>query len=135
MHVCREVREGGWEREERRKEHGIRVRVSGLRPRRVLSANNSSPWPGQVQAEKNFIDAAVAAGCKYLVKLGTVRGYTSKDSASEYARFHAEIEEHLEKTAGGMKWTVLCPNWFMSNHLGDIFGTLPNSIIAYPLQV
>lgn len=89
---------------------------------------------GQVQAEKNFIDAAVAAGCKYLVKLGTVRSYTSKDSAVEYARFHAEIEDYLETTAGAMRWTVLCPNWFMSNHLGDIFGTLPNSIIAYPLK-
>jgi len=38
------------------------------------------------------------------------------------------------QTAGAMKWTVLCPNWYMSNHLGDIFGTLPNSIIAYPLK-
>lgn len=92
---------------------------------------------GQVQAEKNFIDAAVAAGCKYLVKLGTVRGYTTLDSsvnAPEYARFHAEIEAYLEQKAGEMKWTVLCPNWFMSNHLGDIFGTLPNNIIVYPLD-
>ena len=24
---------------------------------------------------------------------------------------------------------VLCPNWYMSNHLGAIFGTLPNSIL------
>ena len=97
-------------------------------------ANNRISLSGQVQAEKNFIDAAVAAGCKYLVKLGTVRSYTSKDSAVEYARFHAEIEDYLETTAGAMKWTVLCPNWFMSNHLGDIFGTLPKSIIAYPLK-
>ena len=72
--------------------------------------------------------------CKYLVKLGTVRCYTTLDSAAEYGQFHAEIEEHLEKTAGEMKWTVLCPNWFMSNHLGDIFGTLPKGIIAYPLK-
>jgi hypothetical protein len=80
----------------------------------------------------------------------------------EYGRFHGEIEAHLEKVAGGMKWTVLqresnpqllalraspaypemtlrislqvlCPNWFMSNHLADIWGTLPKNIIAYPL--
>jgi len=87
-----------------------------------------------VATEKSFIDAAVAAGCPFLVKLGTVRCYTSKDSKSEYARFHAEIEEHLENTAGAMKWTVLCPNWFMSNHLGDIFGSLPLGVIAYPLD-
>ena len=87
---------------------------------------------GQVKAEIAFIDAAVAAGCPYLVKLGTVRSYTAMDSVSEYARFHAEVEAHLEKAAGAMKYVVLCPNWFFSNHLGDIFGTLPMSIIAYP---
>ena len=80
-----------------------------------------------------FIDAAVAAGCPYLVKLGTLRCYTDVDSACEYARFHAEIEAHLEKVAGAMKYTVLCPNWFFTNHLADIFGTLPMGIIAYPL--
>ena len=33
-----------------------------------------------------------------------------------------------------MKYTVLCPNWFFSNHLGDVFGTLPMGVIAYPLS-
>merc|ERR1711981_1006627 len=88
----------------------------------------------QVQQEKNVIDCAVAAGCTYIAKLGTVRSYTTKDSKTAYGRFHAEIEEHLENTAGDMKWTVFCPNWFMSNHLGDIFGTLPNGIVAYPVE-
>jgi len=87
----------------------------------------------QVQHETNFIDCAVAAGCTYLVKLGTVRSYTSRDSACQYARYHAEVEDYLKANAGDMKWTVLSPNWFMSNHLGDIFGTLPKSIIAYPV--
>ena len=77
----------------------------------------------------------VTAGCKYLVKLGTVASYTALDSEVEYARFHAEIEQHLEATAGEMKWTVLCPNWFMSNHLGDIFGTLPKGVVVYPVSV
>eukprot|EP00930_Biecheleria_cincta_P029935 TRINITY_DN20770_c0_g1_i1.p1 TRINITY_DN20770_c0_g1~~TRINITY_DN20770_c0_g1_i1.p1 ORF type:complete len:301 (-),score=67.56 TRINITY_DN20770_c0_g1_i1:147-1049(-) len=86
----------------------------------------------QASAEKTFIDCAVAAGCSYLVKLGTVRSYTAEDSPVEYARWHAEVERHLEKTSGPMKWTVLCPNWFMSNHLGDIFGTLPQGMIVYP---
>lgn len=86
----------------------------------------------QAVVEKTFIDCAVVAGCAYLVKLGTVRSYTAVDSPVEYARWHAEVEEHLEKSAGSMKWTVLCPNWFMSNHLGDVFGTLPKGIIVYP---
>uniref|UniRef100_A0A7S3B3G4 NmrA-like domain-containing protein n=1 Tax=Haptolina ericina TaxID=156174 RepID=A0A7S3B3G4_9EUKA len=88
---------------------------------------------GQVDAEKAFIDAAVAGGCPYLVKLATVQCYTAKDSPCEYARFHAEINEYCERVAGSMKVTTLCPNWFMTNHLADIFGTLPQSIIAYPV--
>ena len=59
-------------------------------------------FQGQAAAEKSFIDAAVAAGCPYLVKLGTVRCYTSMDSAAEYARYHAEIESHLEKVRVGV---------------------------------
>jgi len=88
----------------------------------------------QVEKEKNFIDCVKAAGCTNLVKLGTIGLYTAKDSKSEYARYHAEIEEHLEGTAGDMKWTVLRPNWYMTNHLGDIFGTLPKGVIAYAVD-
>ena len=55
------------------------------------------------------------------------------DSAAEHARFHAEIEAHLEKVAGATKCTVLCPNWFFTNHLADVFGTLPMGIVACPL--
>ena len=87
----------------------------------------------QVEAEKNFIDCAVAAGCPFLVKLGTVRSYTSEDSTCEYGRFHAVVEKHLAESAGAMKWVVLSPNWFMSNHLGDVFGTLPKNIVVYPV--
>ncbi|EOD13701.1 hypothetical protein EMIHUDRAFT_445796 [Emiliania huxleyi CCMP1516] len=88
----------------------------------------------QAQMEINVIDAAVAAGCTYLVENGTHAGYTNKDSPVEFGRHHWEIEEHLAKSAGAMKWTVLHANWFMSNHLGDIFGTLPNGAIVYPLK-
>jgi len=97
----------------------------------VLTCGNNQQ---QVESEKNFIDCVKAAGCTNLVKLGTVGLYTAKDSKSEYARYHAEIEEHLEATAGDMKWTVLRPNWFMTNHLGDIFGTLPMGVIAYAVE-
>merc|ERR1712048_863039 len=88
----------------------------------------------QTQAEINVIDAAVAAGCTYLVENGAHYGYTSKDSPVIFGRFHHEIEEHLERVAGNMKWTVVHANYFMSNHLGDIFATLPNGNIVYPLD-
>jgi uncharacterized protein YbjT (DUF2867 family) len=86
----------------------------------------------QVQMEKNFIDCAVECSCPYIVKNGTIQLYTSEDSVVEYGRFHAEIDKHLE--AAAIKWTMLCPNWYMTNHLGDIFGTLPKNIAVYPLD-
>lgn len=95
-----------------------------------LGCSNSE---AQVAAEKGFIDAAEAAGCKYLVKLSTcgVEGYKGKDSIIQYGRYHTEIEDHLASTK--LLWTVLCPNDFMQNHMGDIFGTLPLGIVAYPM--
>lgn len=95
-----------------------------------------SNFEGQVAAEKNLIDAAAnSSSCAYLVKLGTcgTEGYTAKDSVIQYGRYHAEIEEYLSQ-ASGLKWTVLRPNDFMQNHMGDIFGTLPMGIIAYPVD-
>lgn len=95
-----------------------------------------SNFEGQVQAEKNLIDAAAASpSCTYLVKLGTcdVAGYTSANSVVQYGRYHAEIIAHLERSS--LQWTVLNPNKFMQNHLGDIFGTLPQNIISWPIPV
>lgn len=97
-----------------------------------LGCSNSE---SQVAAEKSFIDAAVtASSCTYLVKLGTcgAEGYTGSKSLIQYGQYHAEIEDHLGSSS--LKWTVLRPNEFMQNHMGDIFGTLPLGIVAYPLH-
>eukprot|EP00929_Paragymnodinium_shiwhaense_P062197 TRINITY_DN31049_c0_g1_i1.p1 TRINITY_DN31049_c0_g1~~TRINITY_DN31049_c0_g1_i1.p1 ORF type:complete len:356 (+),score=54.71 TRINITY_DN31049_c0_g1_i1:295-1362(+) len=94
-----------------------------------------SNFEGQVEAEQAFIDAAATSGsCKYLVKLGTcgTEGYTGLESEIQYGRYHAQIENHLDKS--GLQWTVLRPNWFMQNHMADIFATLPAGIIAYPVS-
>ena len=91
----------------------------------------------QQENEVAFINAARSAGVEFLVKLGTIRQYTSIDSDVVYARRHAAIEAHLEKTPPKchMRWAVLSPNCFMSNHLADVFGSLPaSSTISYPLD-
>lgn len=87
----------------------------------------------QVELEINFIAAAARAGLKYLVKLGTCgcEGYCSSDSTIEYGRYHADIEAKLESTES-LNWTVLQPNDYMQNHLGDIFGSLPHKALVYP---
>jgi len=92
--------------------------------------------PEQVALETNVIDAAERSDtCKYLVKIGTcgAKGptpdtpdYTSLHSVVEYGRFHAAIEERLSKCdSSKLAWTCLRPNYFMQNHVGDIFATLP----------
>lgn len=96
-----------------------------------LGCSNSEQ---QVRDEVAFIDAAQSRGCRYLVKLGTcgAPGYTSADSIIQYGRFHAEIEKHLSST--DLEWTVLRPNFFLQNHMADIFGSVPQGVVAYPLQ-
>ncbi len=91
----------------------------------------------QQENEVAFVDNCRSAGVEFLVKLGTIRQYTSIDSDVVYARRHAAIEEHLAKTPPKchMRWVVLSPNCFMSNHLADVFGSLPaSSTISYPLD-
>eukprot|EP00928_Gymnodinium_smaydae_P056787 TRINITY_DN40114_c0_g1_i1.p1 TRINITY_DN40114_c0_g1~~TRINITY_DN40114_c0_g1_i1.p1 ORF type:complete len:329 (+),score=54.05 TRINITY_DN40114_c0_g1_i1:3-989(+) len=104
--------------------------LQGCRAAFVCCSNSKE----QVQLEKDFIDAVAKSSCGYLVRIGTcgVEGYTSKDSEIEYARIHAEVEEYLAKTT--VNWTVLHPNYFMQNHMGDIMGTLPKNIVVYPFS-
>ena len=90
----------------------------------------------QVDLETNFIRAAASsATCQYCVKLSTCGcpGYCDLDSAIVYGRWHAAIEASLEAVeVESLAWTVLQPNDFMQNHLGDIFGSLPYKTLAYP---
>lgn len=96
----------------------------------LLACSNQQ---SQVELETAFISAAATSGLKYLVKLSTCGcpGYCAPDSAIEYGRYHAAIEAQLSESAG-LAWTVLQPTPFMQNHLGDIFGTLPHKLLAYP---
>ena len=99
----------------------------------LLACSNQ---PQQVDLETNFIRAAAGSPtCQYLVKLSTCGcpGYCTIDSAIEYGRWHAAIEASLE--ASELAWTVLQPNDFMQNHAGDIFGSLPHKVLAYPRTV
>ena len=97
----------------------------------LLACSNQ---PEQVDLETNAIRAAAdSASCKYLVKLSTCgcAGYCTADSAIEYGRWHAAVESALEAQAS-LSWTVLQPNDYMQNHLGDVFGSLPHKSLSYP---
>lgn len=95
----------------------------------LLACSNQ---PEQIALEEQFISSCASQN-KYIVKLSTCGcpGYCTADSAIEYGRFHAAIEATLEATTG-IQFTILQPNDYMSNHMGDIFGTLPHNLLAYP---
>lgn len=97
----------------------------------------------QVELETNVIEAAEAsATCQYLVKVSTAQAiipnqdkippYIAPDSIIQYGTYHAAIEDRLAQCKN-LKYTVLRPNYFMQNGVGDIFVTIPqNKMIAYP---
>ena len=82
----------------------------------------------QAALEKAFLAAAPPG--TYIVKLSTC-GAGDYLSKTEHGRHHAEVEAAL--AASSFRWTVLRPNVFMQNHLGDVLTSLPKSkLLAYP---
>lgn len=69
----------------------------------------------QAAWEKAFIDAAKAAGVKRVVYLSAI-GSTA-DSPLSLGRRHAEVEAYVKTS--GIPSTILQPNSFMQNFLGD----------------
>jgi uncharacterized protein YbjT (DUF2867 family) len=65
-----------------------------------------------IRWERNAIDAAKAAGVRYIVKLSVANAHIG-GPMSEGA--HGAVEAHLK--ASGMGWTILQPGGFMQNFL------------------
>ncbi len=61
------------------------------------------------EREGNFIDAAKAAGVGHIVKLSGL--LASSDAASPMLRFHAQVEDKLERS--GIAFTTIRPHGFM----------------------
>lgn len=64
--------------------------------------------------QSNFVEAAVAAGVKHIVKLSQFAA--EKNSPVRFMRYHAAIEEKIIQS--GMAYTFLRPNLFMQGLLG-----------------
>jgi uncharacterized protein YbjT (DUF2867 family) len=69
----------------------------------------SSSDPSMLEVQSNFIDAAMKAGVKRVVKLSGIM--PELNSAFRFARMHGEIEKRLE--ASGMAFTHLRAGEFM----------------------
>ena len=69
----------------------------------------------QLDSEKQFIDAAKAAGVKQLVKMSSMEAVA--DAKAPIPKVHYQAEQYLR--ASGLDWTLLKPNFFMQNLLGN----------------
>ncbi len=83
--------------------------LAGVEQALLLAANS----PAQVAMEKGFIDAAVAAGVRRIVKYSAISAGGDEDY--RFARWHGETERHL--FASGLDWSLVRPGYFMQNFL------------------
>ncbi len=73
------------------------------------------PTPDTVRHHRDFIEAAATAGVRRVVKLSAFGA--DADAPEGFGRWHGQAE-NLLKTSG-LKWTILRPNFFMQNLLGQ----------------
>jgi uncharacterized protein YbjT (DUF2867 family) len=73
------------------------------------------PTPDTVTHQREFIEAATTAGVRHVVKLSAVGA--DADAPEGFGKWHGQ-SENLLKTSG-LDWTILRPNFFMQNLLGQ----------------
>ncbi len=69
--------------------------------------------PQMAEQQNNILDAALAAGTKYLVRVAGGRAVAVADSPSVVGRSHYAIEQRLRQS--GIGWVILRPGLFMQN--------------------
>lgn len=89
----------------------------------------SSPDQNLVKIQRAFIDAARRAGIRHIVKMSG-RG-CHLDSEFRFARMHAEIEQHLERS--GIAWTHLRPSQFMHTYLREAATIADEGVLRLPM--
>ncbi len=89
----------------------------------------------QLTMEKQFTDAAAAAGIEHLVKLSSMESVPG--TTKPIPEMHVESEAHIR--AAGLLWTMIRPTFFTQNFLasaptikksGEIVMALGNAVVA-----
>ncbi len=80
----------------------------------------SSPSDNFVRDQNNVIETAKKCDVAHIVKISSPGA--SKNSPAAVPKLHWEIEELLK--ASGIQWTILQPNSFMQNWLGEFSKTI-----------
>lgn len=69
----------------------------------------------QLDYEKKFVDAAVKAGVKHLVKMSSIEATAT--TKNPIAQIHYASEQYIEQS--GLGWTFMKPSFFMQNFLAN----------------
>ncbi|GAA2152794.1 SDR family oxidoreductase [Actinomadura napierensis] len=89
----------------------------------------STADPDLVRTQSSFIDSAVNAGVRHIVKFSGMGCWN--DAEFRFARMHAEVEEYLEKS--GAAWTHLRPSTFMSDYFREAHAISAEGVLALPM--
>jgi uncharacterized protein YbjT (DUF2867 family) len=84
--------------------------------------------PDSLQQEKNFIHAAKRAGVRHVVKFSAYGA--GLDAPHYFGRQHGEAERELEDS--GLAFTMLRPNGFFQNFLGNASSIQSQSALYAP---
>ena len=87
--------------------------LAGVESVFVVTGHN----PEMAVQQNTILDAALAAGAKYLVRVGGGKALVGPDSPSVVGRGHFEVEERLRNS--GIGWVILRPGLFMQNVMGQ----------------
>jgi uncharacterized protein YbjT (DUF2867 family) len=69
----------------------------------------------QLDYEKKFVDAAVKAGVRHLVKMSSIEATAT--TKNPIAQIHYASEQYIEQS--GLGWTFMKPSFFMQNFLAN----------------
>jgi uncharacterized protein YbjT (DUF2867 family) len=85
--------------------------------------------PQQAALEQALVEAAMAAGVKHLVKLSSMEALAHMQNPVH--RTHYESENRIR--ASGLEWTMIRPNFFMQNLLGNAAALRSTGKLVLPL--
>ena len=89
----------------------------------------SSSVPAMEEVQNSFIDAAVRAGVRHVVKLSGI--IPDVESPFRFGRMHGAIEQHLERS--GMAWTHIRAGEFMHSYFRQVPSIVNRGILALPM--
>jgi NAD(P)H dehydrogenase (quinone) len=86
--------------------------------------------PQMVEQQNNILDAAIAVGATYLVRVSGGAAVVQQNSASVVGRGHFTIEQRLH--ASDIGWVILRPGLFMQNVLSQAAAIKNESKFSLP---